>query len=1052
MSAEENLPPATRQNNSIKEYHMKKRLVSLLVLIAMVFTMTVIGTTGVSAADVNSVEFTPATHALAATFDKMPHTFEAVIELPTSYTERPGVIIGNYGAAADCISFELSAGGLPRLYYQEPTTAEYSTVYNYVFNEVDVRSDNGPVRVTMVHDPDAATITCYLNGEAKQTLDAAGLPEIITTMPQMLGGDYRGDNAQFFKGKIYSVAVYADVLSADEVKTGTVNYADPDLLAAFDFTGSEPNKDLSGHGCDVTGTLKVVAPEQIRLIPQLKNHITLPEIIADMPLTFDAVVSLPTSYADRAGSISGSYVTTTEPFFNFDVWSGGQPRLMVYDANIAQHNFHFTEVDIRSDGAPVRVTISMNPAEKTITCYLNGEAKQTLTIPDTYAAGTLPQLIAVGSDNRAGNDQFFKGTLYQFSMYSEALTADEIASGTDKGLIAKYDFTTTENPNADLSGNGNDLVGELFIADPVALLSAEPEFTEGLTFEDAAMLYQTGEDGYSDVPYTYAAWLYLSKTVDGRGGVVIGNYQSGSIPCVSFEISTVGVPRFYHIDLNNKVTDLKFMDADVRIGDWVHVAFTVTDVVTCYVNGEPVGEQPIGEFESLATEMPIGIGGDLRGGNGQNFKGRIREIVLFEDALTPMEISTLYNNGAAAVGKDILAHYDLTNAVVGEDIEDISGNGYTAFADPRFFEEKDPVTDYAYSFAFIGDTQVINANNPAEFSKIYDWLAANKDEKKIQHVFGLGDITDGDTAREWQTALEGISKLDGVIPYSLVRGNHDSVAKFTETFGTDTYKSQFEGFYNDELANSWRTLKAGSTDYLLITLDYGANDDVLNWASEIITSHPDHKVIITTHCYLFRDGTTLDAGDVCPPSNSGGTNNGDHMWDKLISKHANIVLVVSGHDPNDTIVKKQTKGENGNTVTQVLIDPQGAELGGPMGMVAMFYFSEDGSEIEVEYFSTVREKFFMIENQFSMTIPSMEEKPAETEPAETAAPETEAADTEAAGSTDVDAPAETDSTAAPAPIAGEEKGGSAGIIIGVVAAVVVIGAAAGIVIAKKKKN
>ena len=432
----------------------------------------------------------------------------------------------------------------------------------------------------------------------------------------------------------------------------------------------------------VIGTTAVSADAVNRLIPQLKNHITLPNVIADMPLTFDAVVSLPTNYADRAGSISGSYVTTTEPFFNFDVYSNGQPRLMVYDANIAMFNFHFTEVDIRSDAEPVRVTITMNPAEKTVTCYINGEAKQTLAIPDTYVAGALPQVIAVGSDNRAGNDQFFKGTMFSFSMHSEALTADEVAAGSDKGLIAKYDFTNKDNPNADLSGNGNDLVGELLIGDPAELYKAEPEFTEGLTFEDPAIVYQTDFDGYSEVPYTYAAWIYLSRSVDGRGGVIIGNYQSGSIPCVSIEISTVGVPRFYHIDLSNTVTDLKFMDADVRIGDWAHVAFTVSDVVACYVNGELVGEQPMGEFESLATEMSIGIGGDLRSGNAQNFKGRIKEIVLFEDALSAAEISTLYNKGAAEVGKDILAHYDLTNAKVGKTIVDISGNDYHAF-DPE---------------------------------------------------------------------------------------------------------------------------------------------------------------------------------------------------------------------------------------------------------------------------------------------------------------------------------------------------------------------------------
>ncbi len=1019
---------------------MKKRLLSFLLLIAMVFTMTAVGTSTLAAEP--GAQFSSQQHAMAATFDKMPRTFEAEFQLPTTHTDRAGVILGNYGGGTACISFELYSNGQPRLYY----TDEAGTVYNYVFSEVDVRSDDAPVRLTMVNDPDAGTITCYLNGEAKQTMDAANLPEIIPEQAQMIGGDWRGGNGQSFKGTMYQAAFYADARTADEVKAGLLNLEDPDLMAAYDFRHAEAAKDYSGNGYDLGGKLNIVVPPMTGLVSEANKPVKTAAPLDAMPRTFEAIIKLPTSYNDRAGVIVGNYAGG-DACISFEINAGGQPRLYYQDEAKTVYNHVFNEVDIRSDDKPVFLALVQDPAAKTITCYVDGEAKQTLNCADGMPDEIIPvQEQMIGGDFRDGNAQFFKGTIYQVSLYSAALTADQVALGTGTDPLAYYDFTAEADQHIDLFGNGYDLVGELNILDPDAYV--EPEFTEGLTF-DAAMLYQTGDDGYTDAPYTYAAWIYMPKTVSGRGGVVIGNYQSGSIPCVSIEISDAGVPRFYHIDLNNKVTDMKFLEADVRVSDWVHLAFTVSDVVTCYVNGEPVGEMPMGEFETLATEMPIGIGGDLRGGNAQYFKGRIREIVLFENPLSPADIRTLYKDGVAAVNEDLVAHYDLTKAEAGKDIEDISGNGYTAFADPRFFEEKDPVGEYAYSFAFIGDTQIIAEKYPDDFAKIYDWLVANKDEKKIQYVFGLGDITNSDTDKEWKTALDGISKLDGVIPYSLVRGNHDSVAQFTKTFGTDVYKNQFEGFYNDELANSWRTFKAGSVDYLLITLDYGANDDVLNWASEVITSHPDHKVIITTHCYLFRDGTTLDEGDVCPPSTSGGTNNGDHMWDKLVSKHANIVMVVSGHDPNDTIVKKQVKGDNGNTVTQVLIDPQGVELGGAMGMVAMFYFSEDGSEIEVEYYSTVREKFFMVENQFKMTLPPMEVKPAETE-AEAAAPETDAsAETDAPAANE---PAETNAPASdPAPIA-DKDGGSTGIIIGVIAAVVVIGAVVGVIIVKKKKN
>ncbi|MBQ3125906.1 MAG: metallophosphoesterase [Clostridia bacterium] len=569
--------------------------------------------------------------------------------------------------------------------------------------------------------------------------------------------------------------------------------------------------------------------------------------------------------------------------------------------------------------------------------------------------------------------------------------------------------------------------------------------TEGMEF-DVSSRYQTGDDGLTKVPYTYSAWIYLPKSTIDRGGVIFGNYKDNSTPSFSMEIYSNGVPRFYQLDSNKKTTSFTFPNADVRTGDWAHLVFTVTDVVTCYLNGKNVGESAVFAYDEIPFVFPFCIGGDLRSGNAQYFKGRIREIALFSEVLTASKVETLYKEGAAAVGKELIAYYDLSNVKANEDIKDTTGNGNTVFCDPRFFAEKAPVGEYAYSFAFVGDTQIVTEKYPNELSKIYDWILANKDAKKIAYVLGLGDITNSDTDQEWATALSQISKLDGKLPYSLVRGNHDSVKQFTKNFSTEVYRKQFEGFYEDGILNTWRTFKAGKTDYLMITLDYGASDDVLKWAGEVIAAHPEHRVIITTHAYFFRDGTTLGANDVCPPATTGGSNNGDDIWKKLISKYENIVLVVSGHDPCENIVARQAKGEHGNTVTQVLIDPQGVDAAsGATGMVAMFYFSEDGNSIEVECYSTVREKFFLAENQFKINIPQTEKKPETTKaPETTSAPETTAAPA------DTDAPAVTTApTTTPAP-AVKDGSSPVGIIIAV-AAVVVIAVVVGVILVKKKK-
>ena len=314
-------------------------------------------------------------------------------------------------------------------------------------------------------------------------------------------------------------------------------------------------------------------------------------------------------------------------------------------------------------------------------------------------------------------------------------------------------------------------------------------------------------------------------------------------------------------------------------------------------------------------------------------------------------------------------------------------------SDHRLFSDKTAVTDYDYSFAVIPDIQIVTENDikngEANLAKLFDWIIANKESKSIQYVFGLGDITENNIAAEWELAATQHAKLSAAgIPYSAIRGNHDlpwygkdkNAASYTDDYtaymGTDAYRAQFAGFYSDDnISNSWRTFTVGEVKYLMLTLDYGVDDNVLNWASDIIAAHPYHNVIITTHAYLFRDGTTLDAGDLVPPSTSGGVNDGDDMWNKLISKHENIVLVMCGHDPSESIVVNRSNGENGNVVTSMLIDAQDVEADeGSMGMVAMLYFSEDGRKLQVEYYSTAKEKYFMNSNQFSAELDIVDEE------------------------------------------------------------------------------
>jgi len=498
--------------------------------------------------------------------------------------------------------------------------------------------------------------------------------------------------------------------------------------------------------------------------------------------------------------------------------------------------------------------------------------------------------------------------------------------------------------------------------------SADESEIEGISFRYEG--YELAA-AFDRIPTTFEAWVYFPENTPSMTGVILGDYAgSASSVCTNFEITAEGSPRLYYIDSDGAVTDIVFSDARIAKGEWTHVAIVrlkAENKVFCYLNGN-LAQIINAQTPDVVGTLNMVIGGDHRPSNSKCFKGYIKEICVYSDVRGRFKIKEDMN-GPDLDDPDLIAAFDLSSHPENDTIADISGNGYDATLDVFWLDEKESVTDYSYSFAVIGDTQILSEMYPDKVAKIYDWLVDNAEEKKIKFVLGLGDITNLNSPAEWALTTNNIFKLDGLIPYSVVRGNHDGAPEFIQAFDYGKYAKIIGGSYGNNMLNTWQELIVGDVKYLIMALDFGPSDEVLDWASGVIEEHPNHNVIITTHAYLFRDGTTLDANDVYPPIGNGGENNGDHIWDKLVSQHENIVMVISGHDPHDNIVVSQDKGIHCNVVTQMLVDPQGVDIDMcPTGMVAMLYFSEDGSKVSVEYYSTVNEKFFMADNQFELEI------------------------------------------------------------------------------------
>ena len=447
------------------------------------------------------------------------------------------------------------------------------------------------------------------------------------------------------------------------------------------------------------------------------------------------------------------------------------------------------------------------------------------------------------------------------------------------------------------------------------------------------------------------------------GGIILGNYNTEG--GFSISVESMGNIRVA-FEGGGKMLAKTFSNVSVYTGKWVHIAVVLDralNEVRLYVDGELAGSvsKDIPEF-NMTNKLIIGNDNnkDLR----KTFEGKIKSCAIYSDVRTAETI------------KNDMQSISLVNAVaawnfdgIKESYDDLSGNGYTAGPNGKWLATKEPVTDFDYSMVLVGDTQIVTYLYPDDLHNVYDWIIDNKESKKIAYVMGLGDITDRNTDKEWTLAYEQISRLNGVVPYSLVRGNHDGADGMEKTFNTAPYKTSYQGSYDHTILNTCRRINVGKRKYLIFALDIGPSDDVLNWADKIIANHPDHNVIITTHIYLGTNGQQIPDG----ATKYKGVNDPDDMWEKLIKKHHNISMVICGHAPSEKVVVNERVGDKGNVVTEMLVDHQGVDnsLRG-VGVVVTLHFKNGSDKVVVETYSTIRGKYYLPENQFEMTVNTIE--------------------------------------------------------------------------------
>jgi 3',5'-cyclic AMP phosphodiesterase CpdA len=277
------------------------------------------------------------------------------------------------------------------------------------------------------------------------------------------------------------------------------------------------------------------------------------------------------------------------------------------------------------------------------------------------------------------------------------------------------------------------------------------------------------------------------------------------------------------------------------------------------------------------------------------------------------------------------------------------------------------------------DTQFYSQLYPEVFHRQTEWIAAHRDAFNIRFVAHEGDITQRNTEVEWRNARAAMGVLNRAgIPYAILPGNHDLGSNQPPTardrftllnnfFRPDDYSSSEAAglFEPGKLENSWHAFTTPTGNFLVIALEYGPRNRVLQWANAIVASKPEHQTIIVTHAYLYQDHTRYDwtarrQEQKWNPKGSelaqdGDANDGEDMWRKLISRHSNINFVLSGHVLESGTGYLASPGQGGNVVHQILANyqrgctPDRGYGGG--GFLRLMQFLPDGRTVRVKTYS-----------------------------------------------------------------------------------------------------
>ncbi len=213
-----------------------------------------------------------------------------------------------------------------------------------------------------------------------------------------------------------------------------------------------------------------------------------------------------------------------------------------------------------------------------------------------------------------------------------------------------------------------------------------------------------------------------------------------------------------------------------------------------------------------------------------------------------------------------------------------------------------------FSIVQITDTQYLPQNTPSLYYGLTNWIANESKPLNLIMVVHTGDIINvADQPSQWVNANNAMMVLyNDSIPYCWCCGNHEQLLRNGVMIGDGNPDSGWLGgnypafnatimrqepYWVADIFDGTSTavkFSYGNYEFMMVNIEYNANDTVLDWMQTLINTNPNVNVIVTTHNFLNGNGTygTLTQADVTWAVN----------FQEILNTDPNVFMTLNGHD------------------------------------------------------------------------------------------------------------------------------------------------------------